>query len=326
MKLSEGADSMPYVTVIIATKNRAEAIAEIALPGLLRQDSLDFEVSVWDASDDELTKDAALKFLPAFKEKGVNLIYTRAPRAGSASQRNDAVRGGGGDVVFFIDDDCEVAKSGIGTIKDYFDSFKWLKGMGLPLIDKPNAEHKKASALKSIIKYFFVFIFSFFKKGSALQRNVGASTFNEYPLSDIPGVAEWLSGGDMAFRISVFDELQFDERLQRFGGYALGEDYDFSHRVFLHFKQPLVVASGAHVIHHAVVGGRISEDYKRVAAICYNTAIIRRNFNRYKKYPLVPFLWKFRFKLLVSMFLNGCHLRDLVRGFSEYKKALRETV
>ena len=40
------------ISVIIATKNRADALEKISLPSLAKQDFKDFEVIIWDASYD----------------------------------------------------------------------------------------------------------------------------------------------------------------------------------------------------------------------------------------------------------------------------------
>ena len=45
-------NSLPQITVIIATKNRADALDKICFPPLLTQTFRNFEVIVWDASTD----------------------------------------------------------------------------------------------------------------------------------------------------------------------------------------------------------------------------------------------------------------------------------
>ena len=42
---------------------------------------------------------------------------------------------------------------------------------------------------------------------------------------------EFLQGGNMILRRRVLEEFRFDESLDRFGGYALGEDVMFSYPV-----------------------------------------------------------------------------------------------
>ena len=57
------------ISVIIATKNRDEALKSISLPSLLRQDTSDFEVILWDGSDSEKSRRVAEQYVSLFKEK-----------------------------------------------------------------------------------------------------------------------------------------------------------------------------------------------------------------------------------------------------------------
>lgn len=304
------------ISVIIATRGRSGAIAEISLPSLLRQDDADFEVLVWDASGDDLTKNAVDAARPPFARRKIGLIYERAPRPGLASQRNDAVMEAKGDVIFFIDDDLALAFEAISTIAAYFHRFERLFGMGLPIAGPPHTPEKKGSKIKDL------FYRIFFGRRDFPYRKIRASTNNVMPAADSPGNAEWLSGCCMAFRKTVFDELWFDEKLQRFGGYSLAEDVDFSHRVMLHFKEPLIIADCSYSVHHSSPGGRISEECRMMAAVYYNTRIIKDNFGRYKRCCMLPFLWEQRIGRTVAVIAGGYALRSVARGYIEYRKAI----
>jgi len=59
------------ISVIIATKNRDAALRDISLPSLLAQDTVDFEVIIWDASDSDRSEKVSGVFAPRFGKKGV---------------------------------------------------------------------------------------------------------------------------------------------------------------------------------------------------------------------------------------------------------------
>ena len=97
------------LAVIVATKNRSEAIERYALASLERSAFRDFVCVVWDASDDERTRKVAEDGSWTFP-----LRYFKAPRFGLTSQRNDVVDHVLEHVpsvrhVLFIDDDCELS-------------------------------------------------------------------------------------------------------------------------------------------------------------------------------------------------------------------------
>jgi glycosyltransferase involved in cell wall biosynthesis len=310
---------MMTVSVIIATKNRSEAIAGISLPSLLRQDEAGFEVLIWDASDDALTENAVGDARPSFSDKEINLIYKRAPRSGLPSQRNDAVREAKGDVVFFLDDDSEASSDAVRVVRRYFDDFRWLKGLGLPLMDKrpridTHTAHPIAGTLRGWMRRFFL-------GSGCMSRKIMSSARNGLPEPDSFGTAEWLSGCDMAFRKSVFSENGFDERLELFGGYSFGEDYDFSHRVFLRYGEPLLVASSGCVVHHNFGGGRISGQAEFCALKFYNTIVILENFKKYRRYRTLPFIWEQRIGMILSMLAQRVSPSDIWRGYRMYRKS-----
>lgn len=309
------------LTVIIATLNRSKAINEISLPSLLKQDTTDFEVLIWDASEDDLTEKATENYQSAFAERGIKLYYVRAPRRGSASQRNDAVKEANGDVVFFIDDDSEVSPSGISAVAAAFEKNEKLYGAALPLATS-FADNKTSSI--GLSRRIITIAKKIFWKESNYRR-IKRSTISAMPLHDKPNIAEWLSGYSMAFRKSVFNELRFDERLERFGGYALGEDMDLSHRVMLHYGEPLQILPGGSVTHHQAEGGRLNS-VRMNAAYFYNFRIIRDNFLKYdnKKYWFFSFLWERGILFTLNLYRNGYRFYDIIEGYKAYRKAWKE--
>ena len=300
------------ISVILATKNRDQALKEHSLPTLLRQTSQDFEVIVWDASDADESERTCKSFMGSFQENNIPLRYYRAKRSGSASQRNDAVVETNGDIVFFMDDDCEISCDGVSVLQNYFDSFSWLMGAGLPMLNK--IPQKKKSLLALIVMRMF------WMRNAQLQRLISPSGSLSLPIKDLPGEAEWLSGGSMAYRKIVFDAIQFDERLERFGGYAMGEDYDFSHRVFLHFKDPLLITNGGYMVHCPEIGERANPN-NYVASTFYNRSIIKENFFRCgKKISSLAFFWS-AIGSTVFLLSKRVPLLTIYKGIRESQKA-----
>jgi glycosyltransferase involved in cell wall biosynthesis len=293
------------VSVVIATLNRSEALRDISLPSLMRQRCDGFEIIVWDASDSDDSQKVCECLVKEFDKNNILLRYCKAPRRGSASQRNDATDIASGDIVFFIDDDCEISVDAIQSISTCFESFPWLNGVGLPMLNKT-----PASGDSFILKFASLL---FGMKNNQLQRKINRSGGLSLPIKDLAGPAEWLSGGSMALRKIVFEKVRFDERLEIFGGYAIGEDYDVSHRVMLEFGQPHMIANGGYVIHHAATGGRVLGT-ERVASFFFNAELIRRNFKKYGR-NFNP-IWVAWGNLGTSLFLlqSGATLRDILSG------------
>jgi len=287
------------ISVIIATKNRDAALRNISLPSLLAQNTVDFEVIVWDVSDNDRSEKVAGDFAPRFGEKGVLLRYFKAQRAGSASQRNDATAVASGSVLFFIDDDSEVSLEGLTSLVECFKNNPECMGAGLRLIDGVG-EKKSFVSLQDRLKEKLYTVFGYVKK-----RKVHPSGSNK-GLTAAPGPAEWLSGCSMAFRRDVFYTMKFNEKLQTFGGYAMSEDVEFSHRVFLYFGTPLLVPSGGYVIHHEVPEARDHASEKKIAMFFYNRYLVMQTASaRAPLWGRVAFGWNIMRRFLNMVFRYG---------------------
>ncbi|MCR4428154.1 MAG: glycosyltransferase [Caldiserica bacterium] len=238
----EEAQESCKISVIIATRNRAEALKNISLPSLLKQTFKDFEVIVWDASDNEDSAEVVKRF------PELEIRYFKAPRVGSCSQRNDAVKEARGEIVYFIDDDSEISPDALEAIYEAMSKGE-IVGCSPPVIQK------KFTIKEGTNSKFVAFISKIFLLGGfGRSRVILKSGRNQFPLSDKPGTAQWLSGCSMAFYREIFNCLSFDEELQRFGGYALGEDVMFSHKLYQ--QGELLILSKGQVIHHQAGGGR----------------------------------------------------------------------
>jgi len=280
------------ISVIIATRNRAEALEKISLPALAKQTFKDFEVIVWDASEN----DDSAEVVKGFPE--LNIRYFKAPRVGSCSQRNDAVKVAKGEIIYFIDDDSEPSPDALEAIYEAMSTGE-IAGCSPPEKRGVTSKRKITKAIEKIFNKIFCL------GGEGKYRRILKSGRNEWPECESASRAEWLTGASMAFRREVFFNHKFDEELQKFGGYALAEDVMFSYGLFCEGFRLKILEKG-YYIHHSIPGGRGDRISKGAASI-YNFFLIwRKIIYPSNKASLFPFLMS-----IIGTFLKG--IRDLVR-------------
>ena len=308
------------LAVIIATKNRSEAIERYALASLERSAFRDFVCVVWDASDDERTRKAVEDGAWTFP-----LRYFKAPRSGLTSQRNDAVdyvleHIPSARYVLFIDDDSELSRDALeGVLRTFGDEGVW--GVNVPhapVLGGDGSEGQeirrraRASSSKSRVMTSYLH-----NRGTCPEPN------------DID--VDWLSGCGMAFRREVFGELglRFPEAFQRFGGYALGEDLALS--FYLHKKtgRKLKNAVSGTLKHYAAGGARLNVA-NMAASKWYNFHLLFECLYDDVRGPRLLWL-KVKFKLfmlaaaLKLLFrARSLDLLSLFRGIDSACSALRE--
>lgn len=297
------------ISVVIVTKNRAEALREISLPSLLAQEGQrdSFEVIVWDATEDDSAFNLVSEKKPLFNSKGIELSYFKAPRSGMTKQRNDSINVTIGDVLFFIDDDCEVSFDGIDALEECFRNNTSCMGVGLMVRDIPIGS-KYRNPQPSLKDTFYDFI------GYRKKRAVSLSG-SAKGISAFPGPAQWLSGGSMAFRREVFDSMSFNEKLETFTPYAMCEDIEFSFRVFKKFKAPLLVADRGMVIHRPKLTDRISGSWQKAATLYYNRYILMKTTSE-ESPVLGRLLFVWTFLRLTKRNLMECGLKDTLKGLT----------
>lgn len=227
------------LAIIIATRNRVQALEQYSLSSLARSDFQDFICLIWDASEDDstcvLAHDERWKF---------PLEYHKAQRPGSASQRNDAV----GHVldhypsvryILFIDDDCELYPGALeGVLQSFEDPSVW--GVGIPILS--HLKERNHTWGRTRRRY----VTSYMKPVNIRPERNG-------------DVVEWLVGCSMAFRIEAFRNLRlcFPEAFQRFGGYALSEDVALSYGLYKIEGHKLILSLSGTLYHHSASGGRL---------------------------------------------------------------------
>ncbi len=313
------------LSVVIATRNRSDALEKISLPSLGKQDFKAFETIVWDASDDERSKDVAEKFISFHPE--MKIWYFKAPRKGLASQRNDSVRAANGEVVFFIDDDSEVSPDGISFLLNAFESDEGLAGAALPMDDKLHLEMaekngRKGSAYKVVSRVFKTF---FFLDHETERSKVYLSGHCGSQLKK-PGYAAHLRGCDMAFRSEIFDDHEFEEKLQKISGWAFNEDLQFTQKLHRENKRLLITEKG-HLLHHSALNSR-PQRKELVAMAIYNNFIVWKTaVCPFKKYSILIYTWSLIGQIFYYLLIYLRHPKEktcILKGIALGIKTIRD--
>jgi len=291
-------------SVIIATKDRALALKDSALPSIVNQSFKNFESIIWDASSNDETRKVVEEFVENFPNFA--LKYFKAPRRGLASQRNDAVKYAKGEIILFIDDDVWLEEKFLeNLIKVYKEDKEKEIGGAEGLIFSPKTNN---DGLLSKFSRIFLNIYSliFLLPREASRNKVLLSgRYTSYPVTPyqknensdlITGKVDkdlqWLSGCCMSYRREIFDQynLEFDERFERFGGYAYMEDGDFSYRVYKDLGLKLVRVRTARCVHYHTPGGRGDLRLNYASRVFNHFLFWEKNID-FSLASLLAFLW-----------------------------------
>lgn len=313
---------MPTVplAVIVATKNRSEAIGKYALASLEHSAFRDFVCVVWDASDDERTRKVVEDGAWTFP-----LRYFKAPRSGLTSQRNDAVdyvleHIPSARYVLFIDDDSKLSQDALeGILQTFGDEEVW--GVNVPHAPILEEDDNEGKEIRRRARAF-----------SSKSRVMTSYLHNRGTCPEPNGIdVDWLSGCGMAFRREVFEELElrFPEAFQRFGGYALGEDLALSFYLHRKMGRKLKNAVSGTLRHYAAGGARLNVA-NMAASKWYNFHLLFECLYDDVRGPRLLWL-KVKFKLfMIAAALKllfrarSLDLLSLFRGVVAAKRALRE--
>lgn len=222
--------------VVVCTKNRPDGVIRVCENVAIERPS--GPIVVVDASDGSDTE-MRCRNLAAIHPR-LALHYVRARRSGLARQRNEAVAACatlGVDVVHFLDDDAQVLPGYFDAIERRFTLSPALGGVG-GLVQNQRVESHPV--------FNRVFLLSGRHPNTVLRSGRVVNPQPKNGASRTPGIrrVQWLQGFSMSYRMSVFQDHAFDDRLT---GYSYGEDKDFSFRVGLSWG--LAVEPGARCLH-----------------------------------------------------------------------------
>jgi succinoglycan biosynthesis protein ExoA len=242
------------LSVIICTKDRPELLAT-CLESLRRQTRHPQEIVIVDASTTP-SQDAADRLAGTMRGCRVALI-TSAP--GLPHQRNVGTRATTGSVVVYLDDDVILEPGYLAAVARTFEEDRTGQIGGVGGAQVPDPTPREGLLRRTACRLFLLDTY-----GRGVVKRSGRPDYAFSPRSRME--VECLSGCNMAYRREVLDVLSFDERL---GGYALGEDLQFSYRVSRRWK--LVLTPEARLEHRHAGGGRPRRDEHQAMAV----------FNRY---------------------------------------------
>jgi glycosyltransferase involved in cell wall biosynthesis len=246
-------------TIIICTKDREKDLIG-CINSINRQTVLPNELIIVD--DGNLDNSIIANRV----NKKIKLRYFKKSIPGLPASRNLGVRNSLGDVIFFFDDDIVLHKDYIKNILMLYrdDSSKVIKGMG-------GLVKQKRRKLYDGIKEFLESITLVRPRRPGIVSHFGfCNAFQEHHFkkicNQIPNKinVQSLSGCCMSFRKEIFKEILFDKNLT---GYALGEDLDFTYRIFKKYPKGLYICPRAKIFHKMSKISRINikdESYKSI--------------------------------------------------------------
>lgn len=285
------------ITVVICTRNRLDDFRE-TLASLLKQKRLPNELVVVDSSDTPALEEYLKTISPPIAVKYIH----SAP--GLTLQRNIGVRGSGGDVICFFDDDTELNENYLHKVEAVFArNDPSLGAVGGRLENLfGNQPMTLNFRLERMVFSFLRFVFGLDDYGSGRFRLSGMATFPHRLMHE--KYIECLSGGLMSFCREILQKVQFDEGLS---GYGLMEDWSISKSV-LDAGYKIYYQPSASLIHKESSQNRF--DYFRWAEMfVVNYDYLFQKYWRRDWYRIPFYYWA-----LIGFLIVNLHNRDALHG------------
>lgn len=271
---------MRSISVIISTTGRPQQLLGL-LSDLLRCDLTPVEeVVVVDESEDSTTK----QIVSDFESKAsVKVFYFRVCLGSLTKARNFAVKKTSGDLILFFDDDVRVQETELfNKVLRAFDENSRLKVLGV-------LAKREESIMRTLYEFArCLFLFNHPSKPFHAFSN-GRNGGHLYLTDSKTCEAEWVAGYCFCARREVFDRTKFEERFMK---YSFGEDFLFSHQIYLKYGGGAVrYLIGIDITHLEELAGRIP----RKKGICMGHSYrmyISNKLGFMPNFSISKFLWK----------------------------------
>lgn len=209
-------------TVIICTRDRVAEIHEF-LENLATTSS--FETVRVIIVENSLSEKNFLSVKKTIQnESKFNNVFVIQSPPGLARARNESFQHLASDIIHFMDDDIVLPINYFEVVDRVFFENQDTGGLA-PYIQTGPVLSKK-TAIEHLVKAFLKPL-----NAEGKLSKSGRATWFSWP--GTTRQVNWLPGCCMAYRLEVINNFRFETRLENgpLGGYALGEDLDFSHRV-----------------------------------------------------------------------------------------------
>ena len=295
-------------SLVIATYNRAFILPK-CLKMAIDQSRPPKEIVVVDASEnwEETKKSLEEIFADAFEE--IPLIYQKANKPSSTTQRNQGVDAASSDVVFLIDDDSLLYPGAAKEVMKVYEADTEKKILGASPVHEslppPDSDvddlsnvplHVTGSPQQTRLRRFMKALLNtdgldFLPYHDDFPKQIVPETLKNLHIAPI----RYMTGSSMTFRKDIFEKERFCEVLLR---YAAGEDQDFSYRVSTHGL--IVNVIDAKLCHLEISGGRLDR-YTVAILQSLNPAVLQQLYSPQKH--KISKRWK---RILWRRLLTSC--------------------
>jgi len=242
------------ISVIICTYNRANLLKR-ALNSLARQSFKEFEIIIVDDGSEDNT----CEICNSFKDQMSSLKYIYKKNTGLSNARNIGIKSSTGDYILFTDDDCIPEEN-------------WVERMSFYLKKETIVAGAVTSPVSNYLK---------------LCHNI--AQFHRFMPGRKAGYIEFISGGNMGFRISVLNEAGGFENNRK-----IAEDMEFILRARKKGNR-IFFAPDASVLHNPPRTD-LKDILKYASDHARETVILR---NKYSSLLNTPFLLKSPYLILL---------------------------
>lgn len=270
------------ITVYITTYNRREKL-ERAVNSVLRQNYRDFEIIICD----DASTDSTEEYVTALRENNPEVRYIRNNvNKGACASRNSAIEIARGKFITGLDDDDEFTENRLDVfLKNWQDKYSFLCANFIERTPGSTIEHYKS---KGNIIYNYT---------ELLYTNCASNQIFT-TLEKIKSV-----GG-------------FDIRVKRLQDWDTWLRLSYVHGEFLFINQPL------YIMHHDVVGQRVSGSYKFITALQElgerNKGIYSKKEYKVLNYYIKYYNGKLSFFNSLHWFFIGKDSKAIFRYFKQF--------
>lgn len=286
------------VSVIISTLYKRPKEFKECLKSIIEQTVHPMEIIILNSSFDGSWEKVKGEFDDIFKkmrDAGIAVKHINLPGASLPHARNTGAKFGKGRIILFLDDDVVLERDYIENLIKVYEEYPDAMGVQGFITNRINPN-------SPLIRFSFLKLLWRLLQRGYYEVNVHKqlpSLFEVLPYRVTQVIRrESFSGTNMSYRREVFKSLEFDERLKK---YAIGEDKDFSYRVYRLFPGSLYQTPHAKLVHQEAPAGRLPSKQFETMKQIYHLYLFYKLFEQSARNKIIYVLGRIGDLMLYSI-------------------------